>query len=191
MTRNQDQRLAIGRLGALVESLETIVRSGRQVILVTSGATAVGRQKLRFQQVLNSSPLEMQMLGLSSLQVRVRCRGCHALCCCSVTNLHIEGMQKACVYERSGCMQLLRSESWRLYTHLQTPEYRHLQQQQQQTRAASRPFTTAASSPRRCLLQNCSSFARRSAVYRRARNCSLLAGTRGSSRRTVRPHGPL
>ena len=71
VTRNQDQRLAIGRLGALVESLETIVRSGRQVILVTSGATAVGRQKLRFQQVLNSSPLEMQMLGRwSSLQVR-------------------------------------------------------------------------------------------------------------------------
>jgi Amino acid kinase family len=70
VTRNQDQRLAIGRLGALVESLETIVRSGRQVILVTSGATAVGRQKLRFQQVLNSSPLEMQMLGLSSLQAR-------------------------------------------------------------------------------------------------------------------------
>jgi delta-1-pyrroline-5-carboxylate synthetase len=70
VTRHQDQRLAIGRLGALVESLETIVRSGRQVILVTSGATAVGRQKLRFQQVLNSSPLEMQMIGLSSLQAR-------------------------------------------------------------------------------------------------------------------------
>lgn len=70
VTRSQDQRLALGRMGALVESLEALVRSGRQVILVTSGATAVGRQKLRFQQVLNSSPLEMQMLGLSSLQAR-------------------------------------------------------------------------------------------------------------------------
>jgi delta-1-pyrroline-5-carboxylate synthetase len=70
VTRNKDQRLALGRLGQLVESLEHLVRDGKQVILVTSGATAVGRQKLRFQQVLNSSPLEMQMLGLSSLQAR-------------------------------------------------------------------------------------------------------------------------
>ena len=70
VTRDKDQRLALGRLGALVESLEHLVRTGKQVILVTSGATAVGRQKLRFQQVLNSSPLEMQMLGLSSLQAR-------------------------------------------------------------------------------------------------------------------------
>lgn len=53
-----------------MESLEYLVRDGKQVILVTSGATAVGRQKLRFQQVLNSSPLEMQMVGLSSLQAR-------------------------------------------------------------------------------------------------------------------------
>lgn len=70
VTRDKDQRLALGRLGQLVESLEHLVRTGKQVILVTSGATAVGRQKLRFQQVLNSSPLEMQMLGLSSLQAR-------------------------------------------------------------------------------------------------------------------------
>lgn len=70
VTRSKDQRLALGRLGALVESLEYLVRDGKQVILVTSGATAVGRQKLRFQQVLNSSPLEMQMSGLSSLQAR-------------------------------------------------------------------------------------------------------------------------
>eukprot|EP00892_Ulva_mutabilis_P000401 jgi/Ulvmu1/10361/UM061_0044.1 len=70
VTRSKDQRLALGRLGALVESLEYLVRDGKQVILVTSGATAVGRQKLRFQQVLNSSPLEMQISGLSSLQAR-------------------------------------------------------------------------------------------------------------------------
>lgn len=70
VTRSKDQRLALGRLGALVEALEYLVRDGKQVILVTSGATAVGRQKLRFQQVLNSSPLEMQISGLSSLQAR-------------------------------------------------------------------------------------------------------------------------
>lgn len=37
VTRGQDSRLALGRLGALVEQLETLVRGGREVILVTSG----------------------------------------------------------------------------------------------------------------------------------------------------------
>lgn len=61
MTRGKDRRLALGRLGALVEQLEALVRSGREVILVTSGGVSVGKQKLMQQQVLNSSPLEMQM----------------------------------------------------------------------------------------------------------------------------------
>jgi glutamate 5-kinase len=56
-TLQQDQRLAIGRLGALVALLETIIRSRPQVIIVTSGEIAVGPQKLRFQQVLNSSSI--------------------------------------------------------------------------------------------------------------------------------------
>ena len=67
VTRGRDHRLALGRLGALVEQLEALVRSGRQVILVTSGGVSVGRQKLRQQQVLNSSPLEMQIQGPSSV----------------------------------------------------------------------------------------------------------------------------
>ena len=37
VTRGNDNRLALGRLGALVEQIEALVRSGRQVILVTSG----------------------------------------------------------------------------------------------------------------------------------------------------------
>ena len=44
VTRHTDNRLALGRLGALVEQLHALVRSGRQVILVTSGAVCVGRQ---------------------------------------------------------------------------------------------------------------------------------------------------
>lgn len=59
VTRHTDNRLALGRLGALVEQLHALVRSGRQVILVTSGAVCVGRQVLRQQHVLNSSPLQM------------------------------------------------------------------------------------------------------------------------------------
>ncbi|DBA80719.1 hypothetical protein WJX77_011938 [Trebouxia sp. C0004] len=63
VTRGQDSRLALGRLGALVEQLETLVRGGREIILVTSGGVSIGRQKLRQQKVLNSSPLEMQFAG--------------------------------------------------------------------------------------------------------------------------------
>ena len=67
VTRGKDARLALGRLGALVEQLEALVRSGREMILVTSGAVSVGRQKLRQQQILNSSPLEMQISGPSTV----------------------------------------------------------------------------------------------------------------------------
>ena len=63
VTRGTDSRLALGRLGALVEQLEALVRSGRQCILITSGSVSVGRSKLRQQQVLNSSPLTMQIQG--------------------------------------------------------------------------------------------------------------------------------
>ena len=63
VTRGTDNRLALGRLGALVEQLEALVRSGRQCILITSGSVSVGRSKLRQQQVLNSSPLTMQIQG--------------------------------------------------------------------------------------------------------------------------------
>ena len=41
MTRGQDSRLALGRLGALVEQLETLVRGGREIILVTSGTSCL------------------------------------------------------------------------------------------------------------------------------------------------------
>ena len=47
VTRHTDNRLALGRLGSLVEQLHALVRSGRQVILVTSGAVCVGRQVLQ------------------------------------------------------------------------------------------------------------------------------------------------
>ncbi|KAK9823707.1 hypothetical protein WJX72_004820 [[Myrmecia] bisecta] len=70
VTRSKDARLALGRLGSLVEQLEALVRSGRQMILVTSGAVSVGRQRLRQQQILNSSPLEMQIAGPAAVSSR-------------------------------------------------------------------------------------------------------------------------
>ncbi|KAK9823878.1 hypothetical protein WJX72_006131 [[Myrmecia] bisecta] len=70
VTRSADHRLSLGRLGALVEQIEALVRSGRECILVTSGGVSVGRQRLRQQQVLNSSPLEMQIQGPSAVSSR-------------------------------------------------------------------------------------------------------------------------
>lgn len=67
VTRTKDNRLALGRLGALVEQLEALVRSGRQIILVTSGSVCVGRQKLKQVKVLNSTPLEMHLDGTSPI----------------------------------------------------------------------------------------------------------------------------
>jgi len=67
VARSSDGRLALGRLGSLCEQLEALIRSGREVVLVSSGAVCVGRQRLRHQQVMNKSPLEMHLSGGLSL----------------------------------------------------------------------------------------------------------------------------
>lgn len=43
-------------------------RSGRQVILVTSGSVGAGLQRIRREQILNSSPLELQGFNVSALR---------------------------------------------------------------------------------------------------------------------------
>lgn len=70
VTRGSDGRLALGRLGSLCEQLEALVRSGREIILVSSGSVCVGRQRLRHQEVMNRSPLEMHLGGLSMAESR-------------------------------------------------------------------------------------------------------------------------
>mmetsp|Transcript_32803 Transcript_32803/g.93087 ORF Transcript_32803/g.93087 Transcript_32803/m.93087 type:complete len:399 (-) Transcript_32803:304-1500(-) len=60
VSRANDGRLALGRLGSLVEQIEVLVRSGREVILVSSGSVGAGRQRIRREQIFNSSPLELQ-----------------------------------------------------------------------------------------------------------------------------------
>ncbi|WZZ40229.1 hypothetical protein YC2023_036488 [Brassica napus] len=47
-------RLALGRLGALCEQLAELNSDGFEVILVTSGAVGLGRQRLRYRQMINS-----------------------------------------------------------------------------------------------------------------------------------------
>ncbi|XP_047251289.1 delta-1-pyrroline-5-carboxylate synthase isoform X4 [Capsicum annuum] len=55
-----DGRLALGRLGALCEQIQELNLQGYEVILVTSGAVGVGRQRLRYRKLLNSSFLDLQ-----------------------------------------------------------------------------------------------------------------------------------
>ncbi|XP_057979909.1 delta-1-pyrroline-5-carboxylate synthase isoform X2 [Malania oleifera] len=55
-----DGRLALGRLGALCEQLKEMNSDGYEVILVTSGAVGVGRQRLRYRRLINSSFADLQ-----------------------------------------------------------------------------------------------------------------------------------
>ncbi|XP_059302483.1 delta-1-pyrroline-5-carboxylate synthase isoform X2 [Lycium ferocissimum] len=55
-----DGRLALGRLGALCEQIHELNSQGYEVVLVTSGAVGVGRQRLRYRKLLNSSFLDLQ-----------------------------------------------------------------------------------------------------------------------------------
>ncbi|KAK2414403.1 delta-1-pyrroline-5-carboxylate synthase [Trifolium repens] len=55
-----DGRLALGRLGALCEQLKELNNRGYEVILVTSGAVGLGKQRLRYRRLANSSFSDLQ-----------------------------------------------------------------------------------------------------------------------------------
>ncbi|ERN08053.1 hypothetical protein AMTR_s00012p00263260 [Amborella trichopoda] len=55
-----DGRLALGRVGALCEQVKELNSQGLEVILVTSGAVGVGRQRLRYRRLVNSSFADLQ-----------------------------------------------------------------------------------------------------------------------------------
>ncbi|KAL4388658.1 hypothetical protein GQ457_09G029900 [Hibiscus cannabinus] len=59
VTRN-DGRLALGRLGALCEQIKELNSQGFEIILVSSGAVGIGRQRLRYRKLVNSSFADLQ-----------------------------------------------------------------------------------------------------------------------------------
>ncbi|KAL5740534.1 hypothetical protein ACOSP7_029417 [Xanthoceras sorbifolium] len=59
VTRSEG-RLALGRLGALCEQLKELNSQGYEIILVTSGAVGLGRQRLRYRKLVNSSLADLQ-----------------------------------------------------------------------------------------------------------------------------------
>lgn len=50
----------MGRIGSLCEQVKELIAEGTEMILVTSGAVGVGRQKLRYQRLMNSSFADLQ-----------------------------------------------------------------------------------------------------------------------------------
>ena len=61
---NEQGRLSVGRIGHLVEQVANLVsQEGKEVILVSSGAVAVGRRRLEFQRRLSTSFLQTQAEG--------------------------------------------------------------------------------------------------------------------------------
>ncbi|XP_051122757.1 delta-1-pyrroline-5-carboxylate synthase-like [Andrographis paniculata] len=55
-----DGRLAVGRIGTLCEQIQELNSRGFEVVLVTSGAVGVGRQRLRYRKLINSSFSDLQ-----------------------------------------------------------------------------------------------------------------------------------
>ncbi|GLJ39248.1 hypothetical protein SUGI_0800740 [Cryptomeria japonica] len=55
-----DGGLALGRIGSLCEQIKELMSLGLEVILVTSGAVGIGRQRLRYQRLINSSFVDLQ-----------------------------------------------------------------------------------------------------------------------------------
>ncbi|NP_001295622.1 delta-1-pyrroline-5-carboxylate synthase [Jatropha curcas] len=55
-----DGRLALGRLGALCEQIKELNTQGYDIIVVSSGAVGIGRQRLRYRRLVNSSFADLQ-----------------------------------------------------------------------------------------------------------------------------------
>uniref|UniRef100_A0A2P2MB95 Uncharacterized protein MANES_07G120700 n=1 Tax=Rhizophora mucronata TaxID=61149 RepID=A0A2P2MB95_RHIMU len=69
-----DGRLALGRLGSLCEQIKELNSQGFEVILVTSGAVGLGRQRLKYRRLVNSSFADLQ-----KPQVDLDGKGCAAV----------------------------------------------------------------------------------------------------------------
>ncbi|TKY56790.1 Delta-1-pyrroline-5-carboxylate synthase [Spatholobus suberectus] len=56
----EEGRLAVGRIGALCEQIKQLNSLGYDIILVSSGAVGIGRQRLRYRKLIHSSFADLQ-----------------------------------------------------------------------------------------------------------------------------------
>jgi glutamate 5-kinase len=88
-----DGKLALGRLGALCEQVKELMSVGIEVILVTSGAVGVGRQKLRHQRLMNSS-----FVDLAKPQVELDGKPCAAVGQSGLMALYDSLFSQVCIF---------------------------------------------------------------------------------------------